>query len=79
MIAGFRSEEMMFLKDELRAVCDRFHLVTDDGSSGEKGYTATKLKALLQEASDFDLGVAVGGAGKTAAESIVEYLNNKEN
>ena len=60
MIAGFRSKDIIILEDEMRAVCDNFYLMTDDGTAGEKGFTTTKLQQLLETSKDYDLVIAIG-------------------
>ena len=46
-IAGFRSEDLVILEDEFKAVSDRFILMTDDGSRGEKGVVTKPLEELI--------------------------------
>ncbi|NMA24846.1 MAG: sulfide/dihydroorotate dehydrogenase-like FAD/NAD-binding protein [Clostridiales bacterium] len=60
MIAGFRSRDIIILEDRMRAVCNNFYLMTDDGTAGEKGFTTTKLQQLLEKNSDYDLIIAIG-------------------
>lgn len=60
MIAGFRSKDIVILEDQMRAVCNNFYLMTDDGTAGEKGFTTTKLQQLLEKNNDYDLVVAIG-------------------
>ncbi len=60
MIAGFRSKDLIILEDEMRAVSDRLGIVTDDGSSGEKGLVTDKLRQFIGEGRDYDLVVAIG-------------------
>ena len=49
-IAGFRSADIVILKDELKAASDKLIMCTDDGTYGEKGFTTVKLKELLEKA-----------------------------
>lgn len=60
VIAGFRSKDIVILEDEMRAVCNNYYLMTDDGTAGEKGFTTTKLKELLDANNDYDLVIAIG-------------------
>ena len=60
IIAGFRSKDIVILKDEMEAVCDNYYLMTDDGTAGEKGFTTTKLQQLLEADSSYDMVVAIG-------------------
>ena len=36
LIAGFRNKDIVILEDEMKAVCNRFVLCTDDGSYGKR-------------------------------------------
>lgn len=60
MIAGFRSKNIVILEDEMRAGSARLHMMTDDGTYGEKGFTTDKLKQLLDSGEHFDEVVAIG-------------------
>ena len=60
VIAGFRSKDIVILEDEMRKVCNNYYLMTDDGTAGEKGFTTTKLKQLLEANKDYDLVIAIG-------------------
>ena len=44
-IAGFRSQDLVILEDEFRAVSEKMVLMTDDGSYGEKGLVTEDRKA----------------------------------
>ena len=43
-IAGFRSADIVILKEELKAASDKLIICTDDGSYGEKGFTTQYLQ-----------------------------------
>ncbi len=58
-IIGSRSKENMILADEIRSFSDKSIIMTDDGSSGEKGFVTDALKKLLDEES-FDICYTVG-------------------
>ena len=60
VIAGFRSKDIVILKEEMEAACTNYYLMTDDGTAGEKGFTTTKLQQLLEADSSYDLVVAIG-------------------
>ena len=47
-IAGFRSADIVILKDELREVSDKLIICTDDGSYGKKGFTTVFLKQEIE-------------------------------
>ena len=64
-IAGFRSADIVILKDELKAVSDKLIICTDDGSYGRKGFTTLFLKQEIEANIDwkrpqFDRVIAIG-------------------
>lgn len=61
-ILGARSRDLVILADELRAVCDRVDVCTDDGSAGFKGFVTQRLAQLIDGggASRPDWVVAIG-------------------
>ena len=59
MIAGFRAKDIVILEDEMKSVCDKLYITTDDGSYGEKGFVTDVLKRLL-ETGGYDLVIAIG-------------------
>ena len=64
-IAGFRSADIVILKDELKAVSDKLIMCTDDGSYGEKGFTTVFLKQeieanIAEGKPQFDRVIAIG-------------------
>jgi ferredoxin/flavodoxin---NADP+ reductase len=75
-IVGARSKDLMVLEDEVRAVSNETHVVTDDGSYGEKGLVTDKLKQIMAS-QKVDYVLAVGPvpmmravANMTAPEKI---------
>jgi len=58
-IVGARSKDLLVLEDEVRKVSDETYVVTDDGTSGDKGLVTDKLKQLLAE-RDLHYVLAVG-------------------
>ena len=60
VIAGFRSREIIILEKEMRRACHNYYLMTDDGTAGEKGFTTTKLKSLLEGGNQYDMIFAFG-------------------
>ncbi|MBU4377437.1 MAG: sulfide/dihydroorotate dehydrogenase-like FAD/NAD-binding protein, partial [Candidatus Omnitrophica bacterium] len=58
-IVGARNRELVLLTDEMKATSDHFHIATDDGSSGEKGFVTDILKKLLDK-DTYNLVYAVG-------------------
>jgi ferredoxin--NADP+ reductase len=46
-IVGARHKDLLILVDELRAICDRVEVCTDDGSAGFKGFVTQRLAQLI--------------------------------
>ncbi len=64
-IAGFRSADIVILKEELKAASDKLIIATDDGSYGVKGFTTVFLKNEIEEnikqnKPQFDRVIAIG-------------------
>ncbi|HTP80880.1 MAG TPA: sulfide/dihydroorotate dehydrogenase-like FAD/NAD-binding protein [Bacteroidota bacterium] len=59
-IVGARTRSLLILLKELEQVADRLEIVTDDGSTGEKGVVTDVLGRLLREESCVDAVYAVG-------------------
>ncbi len=60
MITGFRSQDLIILEDEIRAVTDKAITATDDGSNGNKGLVTDVLRGLIEEGHKYDLVIAIG-------------------
>jgi ferredoxin--NADP+ reductase len=58
-ILGARTRELVILEPELRAVSHELHVVTDDGSYGERG-VATDVLARLLEVGSVERVLAIG-------------------
>jgi len=59
-IVGARSKDLVILEQELRAICERLEVATDDGSYGHHGFVTDVLQKLLDEGEKLDLVLAVG-------------------
>ena len=64
-IAGFRSADIVILKEELKAASDKLIICTDDGSYGEKGFTTQYLQQeidanIAEGKLQFDRVIAIG-------------------
>ena len=64
-IAGFRSADIVILKEELKAASDKLIMCTDDGTYGEKGFTTQYLKQeidanIAEGKAQFDRVIAIG-------------------
>ena len=64
-IGGFRSADIVILKEELKAASDKLIMCTDDGTYGEKGFTTVFLKNeieanIAEGKPQFDRVIAIG-------------------
>ena len=59
-VVGFRTKELVILEDEFRAVSDKFVLMSDDGSVGEKGLVTNALQKLLDNGESYDEVIVIG-------------------
>lgn len=59
-IVGFRNKDLVILEDEFKSVSDKYVLVSDDGSTGKKGFVTDALKELIESGEAYDLVIAIG-------------------
>lgn len=59
-IVGFRNKDLVILEDDFKDVSDKYVLMTDDGTAGEKGLVTNALENLINEGNDYDLVMAIG-------------------
>ena len=59
-IAGCRNQDLVILEKEFQDVSDAYYLVSDDGSTGEKGLVTDVLKKLIENGEQFDEVIAIG-------------------
>lgn len=59
-ILGARTQELVILEKELVNVATQVHVVTDDGSYGEKGRVTDTLKMLIEKKEPIDRIIAIG-------------------
>jgi ferredoxin--NADP+ reductase len=59
-VEGARSREFVVFEDEVRDASDEHFIMTDDGSSGEKGLVTARLNELLAAGHRPDFVLAVG-------------------
>ena len=59
-IIGFRSRDLIILKDEFKECSDTFHIMTDNGSFGEHGNVCMPLVKMLGAGEQFDEIMTVG-------------------
>lgn len=69
-ILGAKRENLLALENELREISDEQFVVTDDGSSGEKGIVTDALKKLVSH-KEIDLVYAVGPLAMMQAVSLL--------
>ena len=60
VIIGARSKDLLFYEDELRAVCNNLHIMTDDGTYGEQGLVTAKVDELCTKGVEYSHCVAIG-------------------
>ncbi len=59
-IVGFRCKDLVILEDEFKAVSDKYVLMSDDGTAGEKGLVTDALKRLIESGEKYDEVIAIG-------------------
>ena len=59
-IVGFRSKDLVILKEEFQAASEKLLLMTDDGSAGQKGLVTDALKKLIESGEQYDQVIAIG-------------------
>lgn len=59
-IVGFRNKDLVILEKEFQNVSDKFVIMTDDGSYGEKGLVTNALEALIAAGEQYDEVIAIG-------------------
>ena len=59
-IIGFRSKDLLILEKEFAACSDTLHVMTDDGSYGEKGNVCVPLNAALEAGERYDVVITIG-------------------
>lgn len=60
VIVGARTRDLIMYEEEFKANSDNFHILTDDGSYGEKGFVTVKVEELIKDNNDYDCVFAVG-------------------
>ncbi len=59
-VVGFRNRDLVILQKEFQQVSEKYLLMSDDGSAGEKGLVTDALKALIESGEDYDQVIAIG-------------------
>lgn len=60
IITGARSQNLVILEEEMRAIADEFIVCTDDGSYGRQGLVTAPLKELCEREQKPDMVIAIG-------------------
>ena len=59
-IVGFRNNDLVILRDEFESVSDKYIIMSDDGTAGDKGLVTDALKILLNAGEQYDEVIAIG-------------------
>ena len=59
-IVGFRNKDLVILEDEFKACSDKFILMTDASSYGQKGVVTAPLEEMIKAGEDYDLVITIG-------------------
>ena len=59
-ILGARTQELLLLQEAMKAVSTAVLTITNDGSSGRKGFVTDELKRLIDEGKSIDRVIAIG-------------------
>ncbi len=59
-ICGFRTKDLVILEEEFKNASSELHLLTDDGSYGERGLVTEALRRLIDGGRKYDEVIAIG-------------------
>jgi ferredoxin--NADP+ reductase len=59
-ILGARNEKLLMLEKEIEEFSDEFHICTDDGSKGKKGFVSDVLQNLIDDGKKINIVWAIG-------------------
>ena len=59
-IIGARNKDLLFYIEQMGAVCDELIIMTDDGSTGKKGFVSDPLREILASERKIDRVWAIG-------------------
>lgn len=60
VIVGSKTQSLLILEEEMKAVAGNLYITTDDGSYGRSGMVTQVVKDLVAEGKHYDLCVAIG-------------------
>lgn len=67
VVIGARNVSLVLFEEDFKRWCANFHLITDDGSSGRKGFVTDVVRDLLASGEHYDAVFAVGPLGMMRA------------
>jgi ferredoxin--NADP+ reductase len=75
-ILGARNEKLLMLEEEIKKFSDELHIVTDDGSKGQKGFVSDALQNLVDKKKKINVVWAIG---PVIMMKVVSNLTKKYN
>ncbi|MFA4857919.1 MAG: sulfide/dihydroorotate dehydrogenase-like FAD/NAD-binding protein [Candidatus Margulisiibacteriota bacterium] len=75
-IIGARNKDLLILKDRIAKAADDLRQITDDGSSGRKGFVSDILNEMLEGGEVVDLVYAVGPVPMMEVVANITKLHN---
>ncbi len=67
VVVGARNVSLVMYEEQFKKNCAAFYLITDDGSSGKKGFVTDVAKELFEKGERYDAVFAVGPLGMMRA------------
>lgn len=59
-VVGFRNKDLLILQKEFENCSDKYIIMSDDGSVGEKGLVTDALRKLIESGEQYDEVIAIG-------------------
>lgn len=67
VVVGARNVSLVMYEEQFKSNCAAFYLITDDGSSGKKGFVTDVARELFEKGERYDAVFAVGPLGMMIA------------
>lgn len=67
VVVGARNVSLVMYEEQFKSNCAAFYLITDDGSSGKKGFVTDVARELFEKGERYDAVFAVGPLGMMRA------------
>ena len=67
VVVGARNVSLVMYEEQFKSNCAGFYLITDDGSSGKKGFVTDVARELFEKGERYDAVFAVGPLGMMRA------------